>query len=232
LLGNASEVSGEETGLLVGGVEGVDEGVDAGAIGARGHEGGGAGFGGVGSELGCVAVELEVAVGGVVGVDEGVEVGVDGSVVVVGVVDGDGGDGLLGLRSGGEAGSLLGSDLGFGGEVILNGEIGVEGGGVLAAGGNVGALENAEAVLSGGVLDGVGLAVVTDVRVLADAVAGAVGLFAEDLAVLGGEGGAGAAVAGVETLLFEDLGELILDLAGSGGQDGGGAHDVAEHYGV
>ena len=46
--------------LLVGLVEGVDEGVDAGAVGAVGHHGGGAGQGGVGGVGGGVLVEAEV----------------------------------------------------------------------------------------------------------------------------------------------------------------------------
>ena len=54
------------------GVEGVDEGVDSGAVGARGHN---AGLVGAASEVAAVPVEVEVPVGWVVGVDEGVGVG-------------------------------------------------------------------------------------------------------------------------------------------------------------
>ena len=54
------------------GVEGVDEGVDSGAVGARGDN---AGLVGAASEVATVPVEVEVPVGWVVGVDEGVGVG-------------------------------------------------------------------------------------------------------------------------------------------------------------
>ena len=47
---------------LVRGVEGVDEGVHAGAVGAVGHDGGGAGEGRVGGVGGGVLVEAEVPV--------------------------------------------------------------------------------------------------------------------------------------------------------------------------
>ena len=46
--------------LLVRGVEGVDEGVHAGAVGAVGHDGGGPGAGRVGGVGGGVLVEAEV----------------------------------------------------------------------------------------------------------------------------------------------------------------------------
>ena len=49
--------------LLVRGVEGVDEGVHAGAVGAVGHDGGGPGAGRVGGVGGGVLVEAEVPVG-------------------------------------------------------------------------------------------------------------------------------------------------------------------------
>ena len=56
----------------VGGVEGVDERVDSGTVGARGDN---AGLVGAASEVATVPVEVEVPVGWVVGVDEGVGVG-------------------------------------------------------------------------------------------------------------------------------------------------------------
>ena len=59
-LGNADELLG----LLVRGIEGVDEGVHAGAVSAVGNDGGGAGVGGaVGGVGGGVLVEAEVPVG-------------------------------------------------------------------------------------------------------------------------------------------------------------------------
>jgi len=54
------------------GVEGVDERVDSGTVGARGDN---AGLVGAASEVATVPVEVEVPVGWVVGVDEGVGVG-------------------------------------------------------------------------------------------------------------------------------------------------------------
>lgn len=99
----SGEVTSEDAGLVVRGVEGVHEGVDAGAVGAIGDEGSGVGLA-LGGEGGAVLVETEVAVGGVVGVDEGVEVGVSGSVNVV--IVGDSLDGLLllGLDKAGSSG--------------------------------------------------------------------------------------------------------------------------------
>ena len=210
----AGLLTSEETGLLVRGVKGVDEGVDAGAVGAGRHNGavkllvvdslllGGSKAGGVG-------VELEVAVSRVVGVDEGVEVGVDGGGDIVALVNV-----VIVLGSGGSDGDR-GGDLPHGGLLLL-GDIGgrVE---PVGAGGNVRTVQNPEAVLSGGVLHGVGLAVVADVAVLADTLALGAGLLSKDDAVLLGVGRPETAVAGVETLLLEDLGVLGVDkLTGCG----------------
>ena len=95
--GSGSEsglVSGQKSGVpgvsneaaAAGGVEGVDEGVEAFASGAVGHVGSVEDSGDLGGELGTVLVVGKVPVGGVVGVDEGVEVGVDGLVIVLHVV--------------------------------------------------------------------------------------------------------------------------------------------------
>lgn len=223
----SGEVTSEDAGLVVRGVEGVHEGVDAGAVGAIGDEGSGVGLA-LGGEGGAVLVETEVAVGGVVGVDEGVEVRVDGGVVVLIVIEGFG-DGLLGRKGlldgeggfGSGDGTGDGGDGGFGsgseGEFVIGDVVGVVGGGVLSAGGDVSALEDSESVGAGGVFDGVGLAVVADVGVLSDTVSVGLGLLAEDGSVLGGEGGSGAAVADVEALLLEDLGLLGVDVLGGGG---------------
>merc|ERR1719295_1351486 len=227
------QVSGQKSGVLVGGVEGVDEGVEALAAGAVGDERSVKDAGDLGGELGAVLVEAEVAVGGVVGVDEGVEVGVDGLVVVLGVVR-DQWLGLDGLRGGLGLGSGAGGDLDGGGQGLLDewgrGGGGDESGGVLASGWDVGAVEDPESVLAGRVLDGVGLSVVSDVGVLSDPVSALVGLLAEEDLVLGGEGGAGAAVAVVEPLLLQDLGvPLVKDLA-QGGRHRARKHDKSEHF--
>ena len=198
------------------GVEGVDEGVDSGAVGAVGHEALLADGGGGGVELGGVLVELEVAVGGIVGVDEGVEVGVDRGVLVVKVGHGaglgnDADGGLLHGLDGGPAHGQGGCD----GGGLLGGELG----GVLACGADVIALQDPESVLAGGIPYGVGPAIVTDVGVLADAVSVDVSLFPEDLTVLGGEGGSVAAIARVEALLLQDLGVLGVNLLGSASRE-------------
>jgi len=85
---NSGLVSGEETSLLVGSIEWVDEGVDSGAVGTgRNSEVAGGSGSGLGGKLGSVGVESEVTVGWVMGVDEWVEVGVNWLISVV-VVDG------------------------------------------------------------------------------------------------------------------------------------------------
>lgn len=192
--------------LQVGGVKRVDKRVDAGAVGAGRH--GGAvqlGKSGLlllnGGEAGGVGVELEVAVSRVVGVDKRVEVGVDGGVALVNIVVVLGGGGSDGDR-GGDLSDGGGSDR----RLILGGKWSrVE---TVGAGGNVGTVQDPEAVLAGGVLHGVGLAVVPDVAVLPDALALRSGLLSKDNAVLLGVGGAETAIAGVEALLLEDFGVL------------------------
>ena len=226
------EVACEQTSAgLVGGVEGVDEGVDILAVGAGGNQRLLLGKGGVGVELDGVLVEAEVAVGGVVGVDEGVEVGVGAHLLLLGLELL-----LLGLELG--LGSLLLDNTETGllllhglatrrgrGESLLGSggldlqtlvvELLHKGGGAEAGRRNVVAVQDPEALLAGGVPDDVSVSVVAHVGVLADAVAVDVGLFLEDDAVLGLEGGSGAAVAGVEALLLQNLGQLGLDLGGS-----------------
>merc|ERR1719150_2774262 len=106
---------------------------------------------------------------------------------------------------------------------------GDESGGVLASGWDVGAVEDPESVLAGGVLDGVGLSVVSDVGVLPDPVSALVGLLAEEDLVLGGEGGAGAPVAVVEPLLLQDLGVPVVKGLAEGGGHRARKHDESEH---
>ena len=108
----------------MGGIEGVDEGVHSGAVGARGNSAGLVRCGAA-TKVAAVPVEVEVPVGWVVGVDEGVGVGSrdnrppDGLLGLSHALDGLGRDkGLLG-------GSLLGllvesgAGLGHGAVVVL-----------------------------------------------------------------------------------------------------------------
>ncbi len=133
--------------------------------------------------------QLRLLVGGVVGVDEG-RLG-DG-VVVVGVV-------VLHVLAG------LG---------VL--EDGV--GGALAAGGDVVAADDPEAVDAGLVLDRVQLAVVAHVLVLSDAVVAGGGLLLDDDAVLLLRGVSELVVAHVEPLLLDDLGQAGVAVVPGGGE--------------
>merc|ERR1719223_2038839 len=207
LLGT-SEVTGQETAVLVASIEGIDEGVDSSAVGTVGDTSDLAGNGVVGGELGSVGVELEVSVGGVMGVDEGVKIGVDGGISIVVVSEGlNGRLGLLGLN-----------ETGSGGDGSLSCDVGVEGGAVEAVGtgGNVSAVQDSESVLAGSVLYSVGLAVISNVGVLADSLAVKAGLLSEDNAIFLGKGRAETAVTGVESLLLQDLGVLGVDKLASG----------------
>ena len=199
------------------GVEGVDEGVDSGTVGARGDN---AGLVGAASEVATVPVEVEVPVGWVVGVDEGVGVGGNWPphrlLGLGNTLDGLGGhEGLL-------DGSLIlllvepGARLRDGAVVVLvvvvNGLPGLHklllrllgklltrsrsrgghelGGGLsVGSGGHVVALEDPEAVLAGGVPHRDRLAGLVDVAVLADPLAVSGGLLPVDGAILLGVGG-------------------------------------------
>lgn len=202
---NTSKVTGKVT-SLVRGIERVDKGVDSGTVGARGNAGELVGDGVVGGESGSVGVVLEVTVGGIMGVDEGVAVGVDGLIDVV-VVDGSG---LLdGLRddNGGGLGSGGGSSL-----------FGVERSGVetVGTGGDVRAVEDSETVLTGSVLHGIGLTIITDITVLSNSLTGSSCLLSEHNAILLGVGGTESSVSGVESLFLEDFGVLgVNKLTGS-----------------
>ncbi len=221
------EVAGQQPGAgLVGGVERVDEGVDVLAVSAGRNQGLLLGQGVAGVELDGVLVEAEVAVSGVVRVDEGVKVGVDGCVVVVDEGGLESGRSRLRDNAEGGSGTLLGLGLGSrdrsGGRrervSVLVG-LGHEGGRALPAGGDVVTAQDAESLLAGRVAHHVGVAVVADVRVLADPVPVEVRLLLEDDSVLGLEGGSGAAVAGVEALLLQDFGQLGVHVLGAGSQD-------------
>ena len=77
-----------------------------------------------------------------------------------------------------------------------------------------------EAVDPGGVLDGVGLAVVPDVAVLADPLVVACALLAVHHAVLLREGGPELARPGIEPLLLQDPGQGAVHLRGRAAQTG------------
>lgn len=231
--GGESLLSGQETSLVVASVEGVDEGVDSGAVSAVGDKVGvqRTGWCSLGCEGSSVAVEGKVAVGGVVGVDKGVEVRVNILLSIIVIIDP--GLGLLDW-------DLLGADLlllwllldllnNLDGCLWLFKFLSVECGSRLSVGGDVGTVENPESVLASGVLDGVGLAVLTDVRVFSEPVAVDVGFLPEDVAVLCGEGGSCAAVSGVESLLLQDLGILGVNLSAAG-SDGASKNNQSKHF--
>merc|ERR1719158_1094400 len=160
--------------------------------------------------------------GWVMGVDEGVEVGVHGLIGVV-IVNGlGGGSGLDNRDSNG-----LDRSLNRGGGLLSD-----EGGRVLSVSsrGDVGTLENPEAVLASGVSHSDSIPVLANVAVLPDPLSVSGTLLPEDGAVLLGEGGAVTAVPGIEPLLLEDLGVLGVNdtLAASGSDDTSGG-DKSEH---
>ena len=150
-----------EKAALVRSVKRVHEGVDTGAVSA-GRDAKVLDLGGglLGGEVGAVGVESEVTVGWVMGVDEGVEVGVHGLIDVV-IVNGLGGGG--GLDNRGSNG--LDGSLDRGGGLLSD-----EGGRVLSVSsrGDVGTLENSEAVLASGVPHSDGVSVLANVAVLPD----------------------------------------------------------------
>ena len=200
------------------GVEGVDERVDSGTVGARGDN---AGLVGAASEVATVPVEVEVPVGWVVGVDEGVGVGggsnrpphrllglgntlggheglLDGSLVLLLVEPG------ARLRNGAVVVLVVVVNrlpglhkllLRLLGKLLTRSGGGGRGGNKLGgglpvgSGGNVVALEDPEAVLAGGVPHRDRLAGLVDVAVLAHPLAVSGGLLPVDGAILLGVGG-------------------------------------------
>ena len=219
LPGSSSGGRGEGGRVPVGGVEGVDEGVDSGTVGARG-DGAGLVRGCVAAKVAAVPVEVEVPVGGVVGVDEGVVgVGRDNRSPhrldrLSHTLDRLGRDeGLLGRRLLVESGAGLGHGAvvvfvvvvgGFPGldkllllRLLLLGKLLARGRGGLelssglpvGPGGHVVALEDPEAVLASGVPHGDGLAILVDVAVLANPLAISSCLLPVNCSVLLGIGG-------------------------------------------
>jgi len=212
-----------EKAALVRSVKRVHEGVDTGAVSA-GRDAKVLDLGGglLGGEVGAVGVESEVTVGWVMGVDEGVEVGVHGLIGVV-IVNGLGGGG--GLDNRGSNG--LDRSLDRGGGLLSD-----EGGRVLSVSsrGDVGTLENPEAVLASGVPHSDGVSVLANVAVLPDPLSVSSTLLPEDGAVLLGEGGAMTTVSGIEPLLLEDLGVLgVNDTLAASGSDETSGGDKSEH---
>jgi len=195
------KVTSEDT-SLVGGIEGVDEGVDAGAVSAVGDQAGAQGVQGasgvLGFELSAVLVESKVTVGRVVGVDEGVPVGIFFDLFVVVIPDNGNG-----LRSGPNLLLDNGGSGGLGGGV---GDFGVERGGSGSGSSDMVSLKDSETILASGVFDSEYLAIFADIRILSDPVTVSVGLFTENLTVLGSESGTGSSVSGVESLFFQDFG--------------------------
>ena len=216
LPGSSSGGRGEGGRVPVGGVEGVDEGVDSSTVGTRG-DGAGLVRGGVAAKVAAVPVEVEVPVGGVVGVDEGVVgVGRDNRPPhrldrLSHTLDRLGRDeGLLGRRLLVESGAglrhgavvvfvvVVGGFPGLDkllllllGKLLARGRGGLELSSGLAVGpsGNVVALEDPEAVLASGVPHGDGLAILVDVAVLANPLAISSCLLPVNCSVLLGIGG-------------------------------------------
>jgi len=218
----ASLVTSEKSGL-VRSVEGVHEGVDTGAVSAgRNSEVLDLSGGLLRSEVGTVGVESEVTVSRVMGVDEGVEVGVHGLVGVV-IVNSLGNRG--GLDNRGSDG--LDWSLHRGGGLLSD-----EGGRVLSVSsrGDVGTLENPEAVLAGSVPHSDGVPVLANVAVLPNPLPVSSALLPEYGAVLLGKGSSVTAIPGIEPLLLEDLGVLgVNDTLAASGSDETSCGDKSEH---
>jgi len=207
----ASLVTSQKSGLLVRGVEGVDEGVNSSTVGTgRDTEVlGSGGGGGLGGEVGSVGVESKVTVGWVVGVDEWVEVGVHRFVNIVVVNRGRGGLDNWGswLDGGGYWGGLLGA----------------EGGGILSVGTSwdVGSLQDLESVLAGRISDGDGLAFLINVAVLTNSLTVSGGLLSEHGSILLSKSCSVSSITSVESLLLQNLGILGINklLAGGSGDE-------------
>jgi hypothetical protein len=197
-------------------IERVNKGVNSSTVSTVRNKSGveGVSWGSSGGKVSSIAVEGKVAVGGVVGVDEGVEVGVLDLIIII--TD-------LGLRLLLLLLLLLNPLDGLGsldrGSNFIIKIMCVKGSCVLAGGRDVGSIKNSEAILACRVLDCVGLAILTDVGVLSEPVAINICLLPEHVTVFSGEGSSGAAISGIETLLFQDLGIFGVDL-GTAGHNG------------
>jgi hypothetical protein len=207
-------------GSLVRLVKWVDEWVKTLTSGAVGDIVGSKDTGNLGGKLGTVLVEGKVAVGGVVWVDEGVPVGISWLLLKVQKSWGLSWPwGWLDWPWGWCSPNnwLLNDDL------LLFLGVGDECSGIPTGGWDVGSIQDPESILASGVLDSVSLTIISNIGVLANPVAGSIRLLPENDLVLGGESGSGTAISNVESLLFQDLGILLVKgLAhGSSGSDSG-----------
>ena len=198
---NSSQVAGKETGLLVGGIEGVDEGIDSSTVSAvrnkaAGQRSGRSGDGIFGFELGSVGVESEVSVGGVMGVDEGVPVGVLFNFFIIKISD-------LGDNGSGSGGS---SDRGGSGLSNRFGDFSVEGSGVLTGSSDMITFNDPEAIFSSDIFDRDHFTVITNVGILTNSVTIGVSFFFENGTIFGGKSGTMLTGTGIEPLFFEDFG--------------------------
>jgi len=218
----------------VGGIKGVDEGVDSSTVSAR-RNNSVVEVGLVASRLsrgesGTIGVELEVPVGGVMGVDERVEVGVNRGINVViinrSLLDRGLTDGSRGRLT--NRGSLTDrGSLGDGGSSLFR----AEGSRVesVGSGGHVIAVEDSESILASRVLHSVGFPVISNVAVLSNTLAGGTGLLPEDDAILLGIGGTEPSVSSVESLLLQDLGVLRVNTLTGGGSSQTRYYDKLQH---
>jgi len=166
----------------MGGIEGVDKGVDTGAVSTIGDKAAGQGSGGsgvFGFEFGAVGVEGEVPVSGVMGVDEGVPVGVSLDLLIIVVPDDGSGNGSGSGSGSGSDGSGLSDGLGT--------DFRVEGSGSLTGSSDVVTFDDTETVFTSDIFDSENLTVIADVTVLTYTVAFSVGFFFENFTVFGGK---------------------------------------------
>ena len=205
LLGKeTSLVTGQVSSQLtsMGGIEGVDEGIDSSTVSAvrdkaAGQRSGRSGDGIFGFELGSVGVESKVSVGGVMGIDEGVPVGVLFNFFIIEIPDlGDNGSGSGGGSDGG--GSLS--------NWSRFADFSVEGSGILTGSSDMITFNDSEAIFAGDVFDRDHFAIITNVRILTNAVTLCVSFFFENGSIFGGKSGTMLTVTGIEPLFFEDFG--------------------------
>lgn len=216
---DTSEVTGEETSLVVGSIKWVDEWVDTGAVSAVWDKGLLLSNWRVWVETSSVGVELEVSVGWIVWVDEWVEVWINWGIIVVDEL-GFWGNWLwswLGLWAWGSNTDLLDWGLlDWGWSGFFSSEGWVESGSVQTVGTiwNMGTIKDSETVLASSVFDSISLTVVTDVRVLANSFTVQVGFFPENVSVFSGKSRASTAITGVKSLFFQDFGIFWVDELG------------------
>jgi len=232
----------EGLGVAVRVVEGVDEGVDPGAVGTRRYSTLAVGSG-VASEASSVDVEPEVPVGGVMGVDEGVGVGgggkvllrlgdkvlclcgdecvlagVDVLVVVVVIADGlDSGLGeLLGLRGSSYSAGSWGGHIG---SRVLS----------VSSGRNMVSLQYLESILTRSVPDSDSFTSLVYVTILSHSLPISRGLLPVHCTILLGIGSSKPSVSSIESLLLQYFGLLRVDILREGGSSQTGGDNKFEH---